>query len=203
MDKKSIQLNKTKFIDNYIIELKHCLDALDRDKIGQAIDLLMEAYKKNKKIFILGNGGSAANASHMAADLGKGTLLRIYDEDEKRFRVLSLTDNTAYLTALANDLSYEDVFVQQLRNLLDKGDILIVLSGSGNSPNLIKAVKYARKVGSKSIGFLGFKSGGKLGSMVDLPVLVDSNSYGHSEDIQLILDHIITSWITKIKGGIY
>lgn len=201
MNKKNTQLNKSIFIDKYISELKRCLDVLDRKEIGLVIDLLMSVYKKNKKIFIMGNGGSASNASHMAADLGKGTLLRIYDEDEKRFRVLSLTDNIAYLTALANDLSYEDIFVQQLRNLLEKGDLLIVLSGMGNSANLIKAVRYAKKVGARSIGFLGFKNGGKLGSIVDLAIIVDSNSYGHSEDIQLILDHIITGWITKIKGG--
>lgn len=200
MNKKNTQLNKSIFIDKYISELKRCLDVLDRKEIGLVIDLLMSVYKKNKKIFIMGNGGSASNASHMAVDLGKGTLLRIYDENEKRFRVLSLTDNIAYLTALANDLSYEDIFVQQLRNLLEKGDLLIVLSGMGNSANLIKAVRYARKIGAKSIGFLGFKNGGKLGSMVDLRVLADSNSYGHSEDIQLILDHIITGWITKIKS---
>lgn len=200
MDKKSVQSKRHRFIDDYIVELKHCLDVLDRKEIGKVIDLLLSAYKKNKKIFIMGNGGSAANASHMAADLGKGTLLRIYDEKEKRFRVLSLTDNVAYLTALANDLSYEDIFVQQLKNLLERGDFLIVLSGSGNSVNLIKAVKYAKKVGAKSIGFLGFKNGGKLASLVDLAIIVDSNSYGPCEDIQLILDHIITGWITMIKS---
>ncbi len=200
MSNKSVHLNKNRFIDNYIGELKRCLDRLDRQKIGDVIDLLMGAYKKEKKIFILVNGGSASNASHMACDLGKGTIFRHYDEGERRFRVISLTDNVAYLTALANDISYEDIFVQQLRNLIDKGDLVVALSGSGNSPNVIKAIKYAKKSGAKTIGFLGFKDGGKLGRLVDLAVIVESKSYGPCEDIQLVLDHIITGWITRVKS---
>jgi len=200
MSNKSVHLNKNRFIDNYIGELKRCLDRLDRQKIGDVIDLLMGAYKKEKKIFILGNGGSASNASHMACDLGKGTIFRHYDEGERRFRAISLTDNVAYLTALANDISYEDIFVQQLRNLIDKGDMVIVLSGSGNSPNVIKAVKYAKKKGAKTVGFMGFKDGGKLRKIVDKAVIVDSRSYGPCEDIQLVLDHIMTGWITRVKG---
>lgn len=201
MSNKSVLPNQILFIDTYIAELKRCLDLLDREKIGSVIDLLLMANKNNKKIFIMGNGGSASNASHMASDLGKGTLLRIYDDKEKRFRVISLTDNVAYLTALANDISFEDIFVQQLKNLVDRGDLVIVLSGSGNSKNLIKAVKYAKKFGAKSIGFLGFKDGGKLGKLVDKAIIVDSKSYGPCEDIQLVLDHIITGWITRVKSG--
>ncbi|OGG14330.1 hypothetical protein A2773_03465 [Candidatus Gottesmanbacteria bacterium RIFCSPHIGHO2_01_FULL_39_10] len=200
MSNKSVHLDKYQFVDDYIKELKRCLDRLDRKKISEVIELLIVAYKKGKKIFILGNGGSASNASHIACDLGKGTLLRHYDDNEKRFRVISLTDNVAYLTALANDISYEDIFVQQLRNLVDKGDLVMVLSGSGNSSNVIKAVKYAKKKGALTIGFLGFEDGGKLGKMVDTAVIVDSRSYGPCEDIQLVLDHIITGWISKIKG---
>lgn len=195
-----IKISMNDFIDSYIYELERCLDTLDRKKIEEVIRLLMVAYKKRKKIFIMGNGGSASNASHMACDLGKGTLLRVYDEDEPRFRVISLTDNVAMMTALANDLSYEHVFVQQLQSLVEKGDVVIVLSGSGNSKNVIKAVDYAKKSGAKTIGFLGFKNGGKLGKMVDLAIIVDSNTYGPCEDIQLILDHIITGWITKVKN---
>lgn len=190
-----------KFIKEYIDNLKRSLDLLDTEAISKAIDLLMLTYKKKKKVFILGNGGSASNASHWACDLGKGTLQKFYDDREMRFRVISLTDNVAILTAFANDLSYEDVFVQQLRNLVERGDILIVLSGSGNSVNVVRAVEYAKKFKARTIGILGFKDGGELGEMVDIPILVDSMSYGICEDIQLVLDHVITAWITKIKAN--
>lgn len=188
------------FINNYISELKRCLDKLDHKAVGKVIDILMEAYRNNKKVFIMGNGGAASNASHMACDLGKGTLQREYDENEPRFRVISLTDNVAIMTAFANDLSYEDIFLQQLRNLVEKDDVVIALSGSGNSINIIKAVEYAKKCQAKTIGFLGFKTGGKLAKIVDYAIIADSPFYGPSEDIQLILDHIITSWIARIKG---
>jgi D-sedoheptulose 7-phosphate isomerase len=147
----------------------------------------------------MGNGGSASNASHMASDLGKGTLKRVYDELEPRFKVYSLTDNVALLTAYGNDLSFEDIFVQQLRNLVEERDVVIALSGSGNSKNVIRAIKYAKKRGAFTIGFLGFKTGGKLGTLVDCAVIADTDSYGVSEDIQLVLDHIITSFIAKVK----
>jgi D-sedoheptulose 7-phosphate isomerase len=189
-----------KFINSYIKDLKHCLDRLDHVAIETVIDLLMEAYRNNKKVFIMGNGGAASNSSHMACDLGKGTLQREYDENEPRFRVISLTDNVAIMTAFANDLSYEDIFLQQLRNLVEKDDVVIALSGSGNSVNLIKAIEYAKKCQAKTIGFLGFKTGGKLAKIVDNAIIADSSFYGPSEDVQLILDHVITSWIAKIKG---
>lgn len=110
----------------------------------------------------MGNGGAAANASHFAADLGKGTLGRRY-EGEKRVRVTSLTDNATSLSAYANDLSFEDIFVQQLRNLLNPGDLVIAITGSGNSPNVLEAIEYAKKKGALTIGFLGFKTGGESG----------------------------------------
>lgn len=186
-------------IESYINELKNSIDLLDKKAIACVIDILMEAYKKDKKVFIFGNGGSASIASHMACDLNKGTLAREYDEAEKRFRVISLTDNIPLITAYANDLSYEDIFIQQLRNLVDKGDVVIALSGSGNSQNVIKAVIYAKKFGAKTIGFLGFKTGGKLAKLVDQAIIVKSVHYGPCEDIQLILDHIITSTLARMK----
>jgi D-sedoheptulose 7-phosphate isomerase len=167
--------------------------------IEQAVDMLEEAYKKGRKIFIMGNGGSASNSSHMACDLGKGTLSRVYDDHKKRFKVYSLTDNVALMSAFANDLSYEDIFVQQLRNLVEKDDVVIALSGSGNSINVIKAVKYAKFCKAKSIGFLGFGNGGKLASLVDCAIISKSNQYGPCEDIQLILDHIISEWMARVR----
>jgi D-sedoheptulose 7-phosphate isomerase len=189
-----------KFIDKYIFDLKRSLDQLDRNKIGKIIDVLLQGYKNGKKVFIIGNGGSASNASHLACDLGKGTLNRIYDEKEKRFKVYSLTDNVALISAYANDLTYDDIFIEQLKNLVEEGDIVIALSGSGNSKNVIKAIAYAKRCKAMTIGFLGFETGGKLAKMVDLSIIVKSKLYGHCEDIQLVLDHIITMSLAKIKN---
>src|SRR3989338_5021749 len=198
--KKSALLSPKDFIEDYIFELSRCLKSLDKTKLELIIDVLINAYKKDKKVFILGNGGSATTASHMACDLGKGTLQRIYDNTERRFRVISLTDNVAIMTAFANDLSFDDIFIQQLRNLVETDDVVIALSGSGNSPNVVKAVEYAKSCGAITIGFLGFKTGGKLGGMVDYSIIVDSNHYGPIEDIQLILNHVIAAWIAKVKN---
>ncbi len=188
------------FINEYLMELKKCLDSLDTTKIEIIIDLLVAAYKKDRKVFIIGNGGSASTASHMACDLGKGTLQRIYDNTERRFRVISLTDNVAIMTAFANDLSFDDIFVQQLRNLVETDDIVIALSGSGNSPNVVKAIEYAKECGAITIGILGFKTGGKLGGLVNHSIIINSNHYGPIEDIQLVLNHMIAAWIAKIKN---
>lgn len=201
MNKKAkLKLNPKDFINGYISEVIRCLNLLDKEKIELIIDVLVAAYKKDRKVFILGNGGAASTSSHMACDLGKGTLQRVYDNTERRFRVISLVDNVALMTALANDLSFDDVFVQQLRNLVETDDVVIALSGSGNSPNVVKAVEYAKLCGAKTIGILGFKSGGKLGSMVDYSIIVDSNHYGPIEDIQLTLNHMIAAWIAKVKN---
>lgn len=197
--KKNITPDPKDFINDYISEVTRCLASIDKTKIELIIDALVEAYKKDRKVFILGNGGSASTASHMACDLGKGTLQRVYDNTERRFRVISLTDNVAIMTAFANDLSFDDIFTQQLRNLVDTDDVVIALSGSGNSPNVVKAMEYAKSCGAKTIGILGFKTGGKVGSIVDYSIIADSNHYGPIEDIQLVLNHIIAAWIAKIK----
>src|SRR3989338_3010710 len=168
--KKSALLSPKDFIEDYIFELSRCLKSLDKTKLELIIDVLINAYKKDKKVFILGNGGSASTASHMACDLGKGTLQRIYDNTERRLRVISLNDNVAIMTAFANDLSFEDIFVQQLRNLVETDDLVIALSGSGNSANVIKAMKYAKACGAKTIGLLGFRTGGKLAKVVDCSI---------------------------------
>ncbi|OGH51526.1 MAG: hypothetical protein A3H17_01595 [Candidatus Levybacteria bacterium RIFCSPLOWO2_12_FULL_37_14] len=198
--KKNPLLNPKDFIEDYILELTRCLKFLNKTKIELVIDVLVDAYKKDRKVFILGNGGAASTSSHMACDLGKGTLQRVYDNTERRFRVISLTDNVALMTAFANDLSFDDIFVQQLRNLVETDDVVIALTGSGNSPNVVKAIEYAKLCGAKTIGILGFKTGGKLGNMVDYSIIVDSNHYGPIEDIQLILNHMIAAWIAKIKN---
>ncbi len=199
---KKIQKNSAskKFINSYFDEVKHCLDSLDSKKIELAIDMILRAYKNDRKVFILGNGGSASTASHMACDLGKGTLQRIYDNSERRLKVISLTDNVAVMTAYGNDLGFEDIFVQQLRNLVETDDVIVAISGSGNSKNVIKALSYAKECGAKTIGFLGFKTGGQAAGLVDCPIIVDSNFYGPLEDVHNVLNHLISSWISKVKN---
>lgn len=200
--KQSKTIDIPEIIEEYISELKHTLDSLDRKKIALAISMIMTAYKNGRKVFIMGNGGSAANASHLACDLSKNTLERIYDLKEKGFKVYSLTDNTPLMTAFANDLSFDEIFLQQIRHLVEKDDLVIALSGSGNSLNVIKAVRYARKNGARSIGILGFMKGGKLGRMVDCAIIAQSQKYGPCEDVQLIIDHIITTVLGLTKNSL-
>lgn len=188
------------FIDSYLLEVKHCIEALDKEILELATDMVMETYRNNGQIFIFGNGGSASISSHLACDLGKGTLRRVYDNSERRLRTISLTDNVAIMTAFANDLSFDDIFVQQLRNLVETGDLIIAFSGSGNSKNIIKAVQYAKQSGARTIGLLGFKTGGKLKDMVDCAIVVDSNHYGPIEDLHQILSHLLSAWVARVKS---
>lgn len=187
------------FSKNYFGRIKELINQLDLDKIQRIARLIYNAYKNNRQVFIMGNGGSASTASHFACDLSKGTLQRVYDEKEKRFRVISLTDNVATMMAFANDLSFGDIFVQQLRNLINPGDIVIGISASGNSANVIKAIEYAKRCGAKTIGFLGFRAGGKLHDLVDYEITVQDEHYGRSEDIHLILVHLITDYLSELK----
>ncbi len=198
-DIKIIDSDPQEFIAIYFYEVIRCLESLDKSKLSICIDMLMEAYRKGRTVFILGNGGSASTASHMACDLGKGIVQNKDDTKEKRFKVISLVDNTAIMTAIANDISFEDVFVEQLKNLMAEDDVIIAISGSGNSKNVLKAIEYANEYGGKTIGLLGFKNGGRLASKVDCAIIVDSIQYGPIEDIHLILNHLIASWIAKRK----
>ncbi|MBN1468009.1 MAG: SIS domain-containing protein [Fusobacteriaceae bacterium] len=186
------------FIKNYFSELKKVMDNVSIEDVKKVVDILYAAYKKDKQIFIIGNGGSASTASHFACDLSKGTLRKIYDNEEKRFRVISLTDNVALLTALGNDLGYDDSFAQQLQNLINTDDVVIAITGSGNSKNILNAIELASKRGATTIGFLGF-DGGKLKGMVDHYIHILSNHYGRIEDMHLILEHLISSYLTEIK----
>lgn len=180
------------FTREYLEGLKKCIDALLLDEVANVIRYLEEAYRKGKQIFIIGNGGSAATASHMACDLGKITSPES-DNAAWRFRVTSLTDNVPWITALANDLGYEYVFSEQLKNLLHKGDMVIAISGSGNSPNIIEGIREAKFLGATVLGILGFDGGKALG-MVDASILVRSENYGHVEDVHMVLDHLITAY---------
>jgi D-sedoheptulose 7-phosphate isomerase len=187
------------FFAAYFDDLNKILRKISKKDIEEITEIILKAYQNERTIFILGNGGSATTASHFACDLGKGTLAKVYDQNEKRFRVVSLTDNVSTITAYGNDLSFDDIFVQQLRNLVHRGDIVISITGSGNSKNVIKAVKYARECGAINVGMLGF-DGGRVKKLLDKYVLVPSSHYGRIEDAHLILEHAITDYLrTRIK----
>src|SRR3989338_944580 len=174
----------------YLTNLQKLLSEIELKKLEQATKLLTQAYKKNKKIFIIGNGGSASTASHMATDLAKTVRGHKLNDRVKGFKTISLTDNTAFITALANDTNYENVYSEQIKTLGEKGDILIAISSSGNSPNIIKATSQAQKMGLKVITIAGF-GGGLHGKMGNVNIITHHNEYGPVEDIQLIINHIL------------
>lgn len=180
-----------KYIEDYLDKLKIGLDILNKEKIINIVELLLKAWKESKNIFILGNGGSASTATHFACDLGKGTLENTYN-NKKRFKVISLNDNIATLTAYGNDLSFNDIFSQQLKNFVNTGDIVIVITASGNSKNVINAVEVAKLNKAITIGFLGF-DGGKVKDLLDCYIIVNDNHYGRIEDSHLIIEHIVCS----------
>ncbi len=179
-------------IQAYISHLQNVLARLKVADVRRSIDVIMEAYTAEKQIFVIGNGGSASTASHVACDLGKGTSL----PGRPRFRVISLTDNVATMTAWSNDVSYEDVFVEQLKNLVNPGDVVIGISASGNSENVLRAMRHAREIDCRTIGWSGF-GGGALAALCEVNVVVDSDRYGPVEDVHLILNHILHAWIQE------
>ena len=173
----------------YFDRLKAAIDRVPIERVEAMGEILYRAYRHNKHVFIVGNGGSAATASHMACDLGKNTI----SPNRPRFRVISLNDNMALLSALANDVGYDKVFSEQLKNLIHPGDVLISISGSGNSPNILRAMEYARSRAATNIALLGF-DGGKAVALADEYVLVPVRDYGIVEDIHMILDHVLTEY---------
>lgn len=179
-------------IQDYFDRLKSTIDKIEIDKIEQFIKVLIDARANNKTIFIMGNGGSATTASHFVCDIAKGAS---YGND-KRFKVVSLNDNLPMIMAYANDISYDDIFVEQLKNQLQKGDIVIGISGSGNSANVLKAIGYANNKEAFTIGFTGY-DGGKLKEIVSLSIDANIDDMQISEDIHLILTHLTMQILNK------
>lgn len=175
----------------YIFET---IDKLDEVQIESFVDLLFSAYESGKTVFVIGNGGSAANASHFAQDLAKGTRLSL--AQEKRIKAISLCDNVAFITAMSNDDGYETIFEQQLRTFAKQGDIVIAISGSGNSPNIIKAVEWANNNGLITVGITGF-GGGKLRSINQYSVHVHLNDMCSSESIHSVIFHYVILELQK------
>ena len=174
-------------IRSYIEILQKTLDLLPEDRINQVIDLLHAARLERRQVFIMGNGGSASTASHFVCDLGKNTRF----SELPNFKVIGLTDNMAIFSALANDEGYDSVFAQQLTSFVQPGDIVVGISASGKSPNVLRAIEVANKAGAVTVGFTGF-DGGRLGDMVQIHVHVPSDSIEHVEDIHLSLEHMIS-----------
>jgi D-sedoheptulose 7-phosphate isomerase len=172
--------------DEYLTELKGVIDALSRDKFHEIIDLLIDAWERERQIFVIGNGGSASTASHFACDINKGVSLGL----EKRFKMICLNDNIPTMLAYANDLSYDDVFVEQLKNFITPDDLVVGFSGSGNSTNVLKAVDYANGIGARTIGITGFQ-GGELGQLASTALVVPSNDMQKIEDLHMIIVHMI------------
>ena len=175
-------------INNYINTVTESFGKLNRDEILKFVDILADAYKNERFIFVIGNGGSAANASHFAQDLAKGT--KTSNDQRKRLKALSLTDNLPFVTAQGNDEGYDSIFAEQLKTYGKKGDILIAISGSGNSPNIIKAVDWANSEGITTIGITGF-DGGKLKQMAKHSVNVSLNDMCTSETIHSFIFHYV------------
>lgn len=174
-------------IERYLNEVVEMIRGLPRKDIRRMVEAVREAREQNRQLFLLGNGGSAATASHMACDLAKTSSM----PGVKRIRAIALTDNVPLITAWGNDASYENVFAEQLANLVQPGDLVIALSGSGNSPNVLRAVKVAKDVGARTVGLTGHP-GGKLKGMVDISVVVPSRRIEQAEDAHLILDHLVS-----------
>jgi len=177
----------------YLNYLQAVLQRLDVGEIARFIGTLLDARKRGVTIFFIGNGGSAATASHFASDLAIGA-----NDYENPFRAVSLTDNVPILTAVANDFGYDQIFVRQLRVLGRKGDVLIGISASGNSPNILKAFDYARSEGIKTVAITAF-DGGQMKAQADqgIHVPTEQKEYGPAEDVHMILDHLVSAYLIR------
>jgi D-sedoheptulose 7-phosphate isomerase len=190
----------SEFAKDYLTDLKNVLDRLPLAELDKIVAAIESAHAAGRQIFVIGNGGSAATASHMMNDLNKGTLGHKGDATWKRFKVIALTDNVSLMTAWANDTNFNTVFSEPLKNLANRGDVLIAISASGNSPNIIAAVEVAKQLGLTVLGLGGF-TGGKLAQRADVCFVVPSSGYGPVEDVHMILDHILTGYLyEKLKG---
>jgi len=174
------------WISDYVNAQKAALDSIPVPAVEQLIKLLRQALHEDRHIFVFGNGGSASNVSHFVTDLGKGSS----DKVGKRFRCLSLNDNVSWMTAIANDYAYEDIFLRQIENYGKPGDVALTLSVSGNSPNAVKATEWARKNGLVTIALVGGKRGA-LARAAEHVIVIDSTHYGRVEDAQMAICHML------------
>lgn len=187
----------SEYAEKYLERLRQVIDGINHIETERFVDLLLKSRESGKTVFFVGNGGSAATSSHFANDLSIGTR-----QQEKPFKVFSLVDNVATLSAIGNDYGYDQVFAQQLRVYGQKGDLLVGISASGNSPNLLRAFEVGRDLGLMTVSITAF-DGGKLKKIADHSVHVPTNAgeYGPAEDAHLILDHLITHYFQSVLGA--
>ncbi len=183
----------TTTLDTYFSDVQKMLQELSQVHLQHVFTILERAYRDNRRIFVMGNGGSAATASHLALDLAKNTLM----PGAHRLKALSLTDHVPLITAWSNDKAYEYIFVEQLANILEAGDVVIGISASGNSPNVINALLFAQQAQAITIGLLGAR-GGKMKEIVDAYVLAPGQNIEQEEDAHMILAHVITRHMREI-----
>lgn len=174
------------FVNSYLSEQQQAQSAIPQEKISELIAIFHKAWKEDRRIFVVGNGGSAANASHFATDLGKSAS----DKMGKPFKVVSLHDNSPWITAISNDYAYDQIFVRQLINFAQPGDILFAMSVSGNSPNVVNAVEWGKENGLYSIGLTGAQRG-RLAETGDLVITIESTHFGRVEDAHMGICHMI------------
>ena len=179
-------------IETYISEVGNLLEELSAQDIAQIVAVLDETRQAGGRVFVFGNGGSAATASHFASDLAKGAIC----EGKRRMRAFALTDNVPLLSAWANDCDYASVFAEQLEGFIEEDDVAIGISGSGNSQNVLDGIRLAREKGATTIGFIGF-GGGRLKDIVDLCVIVGSHDMRQVEDLHLLLTHALTTCLAE------
>ena len=189
--------NYTDEIAKYIDDEINTLKRMDVNSINAALNLLLESLQNGNTVFVFGNGGSSATASHFQNDFNKG----VSEHIERKFNFLCLNDNVATVMAVANDIGFDEVFRFQLQGHLKPGDIIMAISGSGNSKNVINAVEYAKAKGNKIIGLTGF-NGGKLKQMSDISLHVPINSMQITEDLHMVLDHLMMSVFYRDLCGI-
>lgn len=175
-------------INGYLGRLQECIDKLDRKEIEAFMRILLQARDEGRQVFIMGNGGSASTASHFCCDFNKG----ISYQQDKKFRMICLNDNVATMLAYANDVSYDNVFVEQLKNFLQAGDIVIGISGSGNSKNVLRAIEYAKAHDAVTVGLTGY-NGGVLKQICQYSVNANVDDMQISEDIHMMLCHLVYS----------
>jgi len=180
------------FAKNYLRNIKELINTIDINGITEFIKRLENAYKNGKTIFIMGNGGSAATASHFACDINKGVSSKL----QKKFKVLCLNDNIPIMLAYGNDISYDSIFIEQLKNFIMKEDLVIGISGSGNSKNVLNAIKYANKVSARTFGIIGC-DGGKLKDIAQKSLIIKSFDMQKIEDCHMILTHLTMQYFSK------
>src|ERR1039457_1017361 len=174
------------FPELYKAGVLQAIETIELEKVGAAIGILIQARDEDRRIFVCGNGGSASTASHFVCDMLKGASFH----RDKRFRIMALTDSLPTITAYANDVSYDCVFVEQLKNFAEPGDVVMAISGSGSSPNVLQAVEHANSIGCRTVALSG-RNGGKLGPMAQLNLLAANQHMGRIEDVHTIVMHMI------------